>query len=128
MYRVKYKDLKNYFPVNTLGNCLSPSVDVHSLAVLFDSKFSFNNQVNSVIKSTFANLRNLHLIRCLLCFDIFVMVANALISSSLDYFNSMFHPKISQDSRILKIGFHTLLMMLQDLLILFQSVQWQYTF
>ena len=52
----KYKWLKDSFPVNILGNSLSPKDVVRNLGVLFDSKFSFTNHVNSVIKSCFANL------------------------------------------------------------------------
>ena len=54
--RDKYKWLKDSFPVNFLGNCFSPTDVVCDLGVLFDSKFSFTNHVNSVIKSCFANL------------------------------------------------------------------------
>ena len=52
----KYKWLKDSFPVNILGNCFCPTDVVGNLDVLFDSKFSFTNHVNSVIKSCFANL------------------------------------------------------------------------
>ena len=86
----KYKGLKDSFPVNILGNCLSPMDVVRNLGVLFDSKFSFTNHVNSFIKSCFANLRDLHHIQRFLSYDVSVMVANALVSSCLDYCNSMF--------------------------------------
>ena len=33
---------------------------VRNLGILFDSKFSFTNHVNSIIKSCFANLQDLH--------------------------------------------------------------------
>ena len=56
----KYKWLKDSFPVNILGNCLSSTDVVRNLGVLFDSKFSFTNYVNSVTKSCIANLRDLH--------------------------------------------------------------------
>ena len=52
---------------------------------------SFTIHVNSVIKSCFANLRDLHCIRYFLSYDVSVIVANALVSSRLDYFNSLFH-------------------------------------
>ena len=52
----KYKWLKDSFPANIMGNCLSPKDVIQNLSVLFDSKFSFTNHVNSVIKSYFANL------------------------------------------------------------------------
>ena len=86
----QYKWLRDSFPVNILGNCLSPTDVFRNLGVMFDSKFSFTNQANSVIKSCFANLRDLHRIRCFLSYDVSVMVANALVSSCLDYCNSLF--------------------------------------
>ena len=93
----KYKWLKYSFPMNILGNCLSPKDVVRNLGVLFDSKFSFTNRVNSVIKSCFANLRDLHCIRCFLSYDALVMVANALVSSPLDYCNSLFRSLSSKN-------------------------------
>ena len=86
----KYKWLKDSFPVSILGNCLSPTYVVRNLGVLFDSKFSFTNCVNSVIKSCFANLQDLHRIQCFFSCDVSVVVANALVSSRLDYCNSLF--------------------------------------
>ena len=74
----KYKWFKDSFPVNILGNCLSPADVVHNLCVLFESKFSFTNHVNSVIKSCFANLQDLHRIRCFLSYDVSVVVINAM--------------------------------------------------
>ena len=47
----KYKWLKDSFPLTILGNCLSPMDVVSNCAVLFDSKFSFTNQVNSGVSS-----------------------------------------------------------------------------
>ena len=55
----RYKWLSDSFPVNILGNCLSPT----DLGVLFDAKFCFTNHINSVIKSYFISLRDLHRIR-----------------------------------------------------------------
>ena len=93
----KFKWLKDSFPVNILGNSLSPKDVVWNLDVLFDSKFSFTNHVNSVIKSSFANLRDLHRIRCFLLYDVSIMVANALVSSRLDYCNSLLRSQSSQE-------------------------------
>ena len=86
----KYKWLKDSFPVNILENCLSPMDVVRNLRVLLDFTFSFTKLVNSVIKSCFANLRDLHLIRHLLSYDVSVMVAIALVSRHLDYCNPLF--------------------------------------
>ena len=76
--------------LNILGNCLFPTNVVCYLGVLLDSKFSFTNLVNSVIKSCFANLRDLHHIQRLLSYDVSVMLGNALVSSLRDYWNSLF--------------------------------------
>ena len=86
----KYKLLKDSFPVNILGKCLSPKDVVRNLGVLFDSKFSFTNHVNTVIKSCYANLRYLHHIQRFLSYDVSLMVANTLISNRLYYCNSLF--------------------------------------
>ena len=58
---------------------------VCNLGVLFDCKFSFTNHVNSVIKSCFANLRDLHHIQHFLSYDVSVMVTNKLVNNRLDY-------------------------------------------
>ena len=81
----RYKWLSDSFPVNILGNCLSPTYVAHNLGVLFDKKFCFNNHVNYVIKYCFIGLRDLHCIRRFLSVDTSVVIANALVSSHLDY-------------------------------------------
>ena len=86
----RYKWLSDSFPVNILGNCLSHTDVVHNLGVLFDANFCFTNHVNSVIKSCFISLRDLHHIRRFLSVDTSVVIANALVSSRLDYCNSLF--------------------------------------
>ena len=86
----RHKWLSDSFHVNILGNCLSPADVVRNLGVLFDAKFCFTNHVNSVIKSCFISLRDLHCIRRFLSVDTSVVIANALVSSRLDYCNSLF--------------------------------------
>ena len=88
--RDKYKWLSDSFPVNILGNCLSPTDVVRNLGFFFDAKFCFTNHVNSVVKFCFIILRDLHCIRRFLSVDASVVIANALISSHLDYCNSLF--------------------------------------
>ena len=86
----RYKWLSDSFPVNILGNCLSPTDVVHNLGVLFDAKFCFTNYVNPVIKFCSISLRDLQRIRRFLSVETSVVIANALVSSSLDYCNSLF--------------------------------------
>ena len=86
----RYKSLSDSFPVNILGNYLSSTDVVCNLGVLFDAKFCFTNHINSVIKSCFISLRHLHRIRRFLSVDTSVVIVNALVSSCLDYCNSLF--------------------------------------
>ena len=109
--------------MNILGNCLPPTNVVQNLGVLFDTKFSFTNHVNSVIKSCFANVQDLHHIRRFLSYDVSVMVANALVSR-LDYCNSLFRSLSSKNItgfKISKIVWHALSLVLLDSLMSLQS-------
>ena len=94
----RYKWLSDSFPVNILGNCLSPTDVVLNLGVLFDAKFCFTNYINSVIKSCFISLRDLHCIRRFLSIDTSVVIGNALVSSRLDYCNSRFRSLSSRNA------------------------------
>ena len=75
---------------------------VCNVGVLLGSKFSFTNQVNSVITFCFANLHDLHHIRCFHSFDVSVMVPNALVSSDLDYYDSLLHSWSSENIKRLQ--------------------------
>ena len=57
---------------------------------MFDSNFDFSNHVSQVIKSTRVHVRDLYRIRPLLDLNTSVLLANALVSSRLDYCNSLF--------------------------------------
>ena len=57
---------------------------------VFDAKFCFTNHINSVIKSCFISLRDLHRIRRFLSIDTSVVITNALVGSHLDYCNSVY--------------------------------------
>ena len=80
----------NHFPINILGNQVSPAQSVRNLGVVFDSNFNFSNHVSQVIKSTRVHARDLYRIRPLLDLNTSVLLANALVSSRLDYYNSLF--------------------------------------
>ena len=58
--------------------------------MVFDSNFNFSNHVSQVIKSTIVHARDLYRIRPLLDLNTSMLLANALVSSRLDYCNSLF--------------------------------------
>ena len=78
------------FPIDILGNPLHPTKSVRNLGVWFDSDFSLSKHVANVCKSCFIQLRNFRNIRQFLTHDAAVLVANAFVSSRLDYCNSLF--------------------------------------
>ena len=84
------KRLLLHFSINILGNQVSPVQSVKNLRVVFDSNFTFSNHVSQVIKSTRAHTRELYRIRPLLDLKTSVLLVNALVSSRLDYCNSLF--------------------------------------
>ena len=84
------KQLLPYFPISILGNQVSPAQSVRNLGVVFDSNFNFSNHVLQVIKSTRVHARDLYRICPLLDLNTSVLLANALVSSRLDYCNSLF--------------------------------------
>ena len=84
------KKLLPHFPINILGNQVSPAQSVKNLGVVFDSNFTFSDHVSQVIKSARVHARDLYSIRPLLDLKTSVCLANALVSSRLDYCNSLF--------------------------------------
>ena len=84
------KQLLPYLSINILGNQVPPAQSVKNLGVVFDSNFTFSDHVSQVIKSTRAHARDLYKICPLLDLKTSVLLANALVSSRLDYCNSLF--------------------------------------
>ena len=84
------KQILPLFPINILGNQVSPAQSVKNLGVVFDSNFTFSGHVSQVIKSTRAHTRDLYRIRPFLDLKTSVLLANALVSRRLDYCNSLF--------------------------------------
>ena len=72
------------FPINILGNQVSPAQSVRNLRVVFDSNFNFSNHVSKFIKSTRVHARDFYRIRPVLDLNTSVLLANALVSSGLD--------------------------------------------
>ena len=77
--------LNHSFPVNILGNLISPVDAVRNLVVWFDSDFSYSCHVMKVCKACFAHVRDLKRLRGHLTHEAALMAANALVGSPLDY-------------------------------------------
>ena len=69
----------------------SPSSEAKNLGVIFDSEHSFDKHIASVCRACYYHLRDLRRIRKYLSTDTAIMVANAMVSSRLDYCNSLLY-------------------------------------
>ena len=87
----------NHFPVKLLDNDICPSDSVRNLGVVFDCDFSFHKHVSNICKSCFYHIRDLRRIRRHIPFCTAKTISNALISSRLDYCNSLLNNIAKQD-------------------------------
>ena len=84
-------NLAHHFPIELLGSEFSSCRKVKNLGVIFDSSLSMSNQISSVCSSSFYHIRDFRRIRRFLSKSVSVTLANALVSSKLDYCNSLLY-------------------------------------
>ena len=94
--------LRKFFPVNILGNLLSPVDAIKNLGAWFDSDFSFSCHVRNTCKASFVHIRDLKRLRGYLTREAALLAANALVGSRLDYCNSLFRGLSALDIRRLQ--------------------------
>ena len=70
---------------------VSPSSKVRDLGAVFDQYLTFHDHVNGICKSTHFHLRGIGRIRNLLTFDATAQLIQALITSRLDFCNSILY-------------------------------------
>ena len=87
----------NHFPVKLLDNDICPSDSVRNLGVVFDCDFSLHKHDSNICKSCFYHIRDLRRIRRHIPLSIAKTISNALISSRLDYCNSLLSNIAKQD-------------------------------
>ena len=86
--RLKFSQLTNL----SLGNDIIPvSSSARNLGFIFDSDMSFTDQINSLSKSCHFHIRDIRRIRHLLPLSAATALANSLVSSKLDYCNSLYN-------------------------------------
>jgi hypothetical protein len=96
------------FPIDLLGNMSSPCDKVRNLGVIFDSDFSFSQHVSSVCRSCYYHIRDFCRIIRHLSRTVATQLANALISSRLDYCNSLLSSLSVKDLRRLQAIHNTI--------------------
>ena len=88
--KAQRQKISSHFPVSILGSLLHPLDSVRNLGVWFDADFSFSEHIKRTCKACFLQMRDLCRIRKYLTSEVAVLAANALVSSHLDYCNSLF--------------------------------------
>ena len=68
---------------------LCPSFKVRDLDVVFDQYLNFHDHISGICRSTHFHLRSIGIIRNLLTFDVTAQLIHALITTCLDYCNSI---------------------------------------
>ena len=86
--RRKYQTL---FPMPLMGVDTKPSKSARNLGVIFDQNFTFRGHISQVCASCFYHIRDLRRIRRHLNLDNAKSLATALVTSRLDYCNSLLY-------------------------------------
>lgn len=73
------------------GSSLVPTDSARNLGVIIDSNLTFQKQISKVCQISFFQIRQLRAIRPYLDMNTAVMLANALVSSRLDFCNSLYY-------------------------------------
>src|SRR5437870_6154578 len=81
------------------GNNLTPVDSCRNLGVVFDKELSFEKHISSICSTFFYHISQLRQIRSSLDTNSAIVLANALVSSKLDYCNSLLYdlPEFSLD-------------------------------
>jgi hypothetical protein len=73
------------------GTVLTSSTHVRNLGVIFDADLTFKNHISSLSSSSFHQIRQLRQIRSSLDTASTALLATSLVSTKLDYCNSLFY-------------------------------------
>ena len=79
------------FPCLLLGQDTNPSTSAKHLGVLLDSSLNFRKHISQTCRACFYHIRDLRRLQKSLSLDLAKQIAVALVSSKLDYCNSLFH-------------------------------------
>ena len=70
---------------------ISPSDSARNLGFIFDSDLSLSKQISSVCRRSYHSIHLLRQVRSSLDLNTSVLLANSLVSSNLDYCNSLYY-------------------------------------
>jgi exonuclease III len=77
--------------VSLCNNSIAPSPSARNLGIIFDNDLSLKKHISSVCQQSYLQIRQLRQIRSALDTKSAIILANSLVSSRLDYCNSLYH-------------------------------------
>ena len=83
--------LKLFFPVSLLGNIMEPAESVKNVGAILDAENSMQRHMANLCRISYYHLQELRRVRRYLNHETAIKVANALVSSHLDYCNSLLY-------------------------------------
>ncbi len=73
------------------GNIISPTSSAKNLGIIFESDLTFHKHISSICQSSFYHIRHLRQIRSSIDTSSAIILANALVTTKLDYCNSLYY-------------------------------------
>ena len=77
--------------ISFCNTTIHPSDSARNLGITFDSNLSLQKHISSVCQSSYHHIRQLRQIRSVLDTNSAILLANSLVSSRLDYCNSLYY-------------------------------------
>ncbi|KAK2194261.1 hypothetical protein NP493_1g08017 [Ridgeia piscesae] len=89
--------LDGFFPTHILNQSVTPAPSVSNLGGNFDESFNFKQHISKTCRCCFYHIRDLRRIRRFLSLSVAKTIATALVSSRLDYCNSLLYNTANKD-------------------------------
>ena len=97
--KIQREKFLNNLPYLILGQDTNPSASAKNLDVVFASSLDFRKHISQTCRACFYHIRDLRRIRKSLSLDFAKQIAVVLVSSKLDYCNSLFYNIPEKDYR-----------------------------
>ena len=89
--------LDGFFPTHILNQIVTPAPSVSNLGVNFDESLNFKQHISKTCRCCFYHICDLRCIRRFLSLSVAKTIATALVSSRLDYCNSLLYNTANKD-------------------------------
>ena len=94
--KLQREKILNNFPCSIPGQDTNQSALAKNLGLVFDSSLNFRKHISQTCRACFYHIRDLRQIRKSLSLDLDKQIAEALVSSKLDYCYNAFRPTLQE--------------------------------